>query len=109
MANLKDYALCRRGLLAPRGFHLGVRCLHFDILGDHFGISGAPWGAILTPRDHAGGPWEQQDGLEMVVHKILFDLGVIFKPVYIRFSRSRSLTNRFCFRACLQLICFIDF
>ena len=34
----------------------GAWCLHFDIPGNHFGTSGAPWGAILAPRDHLGGP-----------------------------------------------------
>ena len=46
----------------------GAWCLLFDILGIHFGTSGALWRAILAPwdailelRDHPGGPWEQQD------------------------------------------------
>ena len=39
-------------------------------LGSHFGISGAHWGAILAPRDHPGGPWEQQDGHEVVRHRM---------------------------------------
>ena len=34
----------------------GAWCLDFDILGNHFGTSGTPWGAILAPRDHLGGP-----------------------------------------------------
>ena len=30
----------------------------FLIPGSNFGTSGAPWGAILAPRHHPGGPWE---------------------------------------------------
>ena len=52
----------------------GARCLHFGILGHYFSTSGEPWGTILAPRDHAGGPWEQQDGFEIVVYRILFDV-----------------------------------
>ena len=81
-----------------------ARCLHFDILGIHFGPSGVPWDAILAPRDHPGRPWEQQDGLEMVVYSILFDLGVILGPVFISFLSSRSLKFHCCFRACFQVI-----
>ena len=51
----------------------------------------------MAPRDHAGGPWEQQDGLEMVVYKILFDFGVILGPVYISFLSSRTPKFRFFF------------
>ena len=57
----------------------GAWCLHFDILGDHFCISGAPRGAILAPRDCPGGPWGQQDGHEVVPVYSLFD----FKNVEI--------------------------
>ena len=56
---------------------LGARCLHFGVLGDFFNTSGASRGVILAPRDHAGGPWKQQCGIEMVVYRISFDLGVI--------------------------------
>ena len=49
----------------------------------------------MAPRDHAVGPWEQQDGLEMVVYRILFDSGVILGPVYISVLSSRSLKLRF--------------
>ena len=35
-------------------FWQGAWCLHFDILGDHFGTSGASWGAILAPWEP---PW----------------------------------------------------
>ena len=54
-----------------------VQCLHFDILGDHFSISGAPWGILLAPRDRHGGPWEQQDGFEVVVYRMLLHFGVL--------------------------------
>ena len=53
----------------------GARSFHFDILGDHFNTSGAPWGVILAPRDRAGGPCEQQDGFEMVVYSVYSILG----------------------------------
>ena len=45
-------------------WHLG------STLEGHFGTSEAPWEVILTPRDHLGGPWEQQDGLEVVDNRI---------------------------------------
>ena len=35
--------------------------------------------------------WEQQDGFEMVLYKILFDLGMILGPVYINFVNSKTL------------------
>ena len=69
----------------------GVRCFHFDILGDHFGISGALWGAILAPRDRSGGPWEQQDGLEVVNNRTCVDFGVISGFVYIGFWVKNAL------------------
>ena len=56
-------------------------CLHFGILGDHFGTSGTPWEAILAP----GGPWEQQDGHEVVNDRILIDFGMISGLVYVSF------------------------
>ena len=65
----------------------GSRCLYFDILGNHFSTSGTPWGGMLAPRDRPGGPWEQQDGLEMVGYRILFDFGMILGPVYISQKR----------------------
>ena len=54
-------------------------------MGGHFGISGAPWEAILALRDHPGGPWEQQDGHEVVNNKIFVDFGVISGRVYVSF------------------------
>ena len=50
-------------------------------LGDHFGVS-ATWEAILAPRDHPGGPWEQQDGHEVVRNRIFIDFGVIVGPYF---------------------------
>ena len=67
----------------------------FDILGRHFGTSGAPQAAILAPRGHSGGPWEQQDGVEVVRDRIFIDFGVILEPVYISFLNSRSLKFHF--------------
>ena len=63
--------------------------------GDHFGISGAPWEAILALRDHPGGPWEQQDGHEVANNRILVDLGVISGPVYVGFSDPKCLKNHY--------------
>ena len=55
-------------------------------LGGHFGTSGAPWEVILIPRDHPGGPWEQQDGHEVANDRILVDFGVISGFLYVGFS-----------------------
>ena len=41
--------------------------------------------AILAPRDHPGGPWEQQDGREVANNRIFVDFGVIWEPVFVRF------------------------
>ena len=88
--------------LASRIAIWGARCLHFDILGDNFSTSGAPLGAILAPRGHPGGPWEQQDGLEMVIYRILPDFRVISRRVYISFLK--KTLNFILFRACSQVI-----
>ena len=50
----------------------------------------------MAPWDDLGGPWEQQDGIKMVVYKILFDFELILGPVYISFLTSRSLQFHFC-------------
>ena len=71
---LKGYALWRQPLSAPRGCHLGAWCLHFG-----------PWGIILAPQEHLGGPCEQQDGLERVRHKIFIDFEVILLPFFESF------------------------
>ena len=63
----------------------GVWCLHFGTLGYHFGTSGAPWGTILASREHPGGPWEQQDGFEVVDFIILLDFGVILGSYFESF------------------------
>ena len=52
-------------------------------MGTNFGTSGVPWEAILAPRDHPGGLWEQQDGLEVVNNRIFVDFGV--GPVNVSF------------------------
>ena len=56
------------------------------------------WNAILAPRDHSGGPWEQQDGHEVVNNTIFVDFGVISGLVYVSFWGSKCVTNRFAFR-----------
>ena len=90
---------------APFGFAgspfggLGASCLTFwepfwhlgSTLGGHFGTSGAPWEAILTPQDHTGAPWEQQDGHEVANNRILVDLGMISGPVCVGFFKSQIL------------------
>ena len=69
------------GILAPRE-HLGEPFWHLgSTLGGHFGTSGAPWEAILAPRDHPEGPWEQQHGHEVANDRILVDFGVISGPI----------------------------
>ena len=60
-------------------------------LGRDFGISGAPWEAILASRDHPGGPWEQQDGHEVANNRILVDFGLISGPVYVGFWSSKCV------------------
>ena len=45
-------------------------------MGGHFGTSGEPWGATPAPRVHPGGPWEQQDGFEVVNNRIFVDFGI---------------------------------
>ena len=79
---LNGYALCRRPLLAPRGYHLEGLVSPFYIPGGHFGTSGAPCRTILALRDHPGGPWEQQDRHEVVWNMIFIDFGVILGPEY---------------------------
>ena len=59
--------------------------------GSNFGTSGAPWEAILAPRHHPGGPWEQQDGYEVANDRIFADLGVISGPVSVSFWNSRCV------------------
>ena len=63
-----------------------------------------PGGPFLAPQDNPGRPWEQQDGLEMVLYGILFDFGLILGPVYINFWSSRTLKFRFFGGSCFQVI-----
>ena len=68
-------------ILTPRE-HLAEPFLHLGTtLGGNFSVSGAPWEAILAPRDHPGGPWEQQDGREVTNNMIFADFGLIFELV----------------------------
>ena len=89
------YAACPFWLLGSPFRGPGARCLHFDILGDHFSTSGATWGVILAPRDHPGGPWEQQDGHEVANNRICVDFGVISGLVYVSSWGSKCVKNRF--------------
>ena len=87
----------RDSIFAPRE-HLGRPFWHLgSILRSHFGVSGAPWEAILAPRDHPGGPWEQQDGHEVVNNRIFIDFGVISGLVYVIFWDSKCLKVSFIF------------
>ena len=67
----------------------------FVILGAYFRISGAPWG-LIGISGPPWGPWEQQDGVEVVNNKILFDLGMILGVVYVSFGV--SFVYRFLYR-----------
>ena len=80
-----------------------------------FGISGLPfgglgvfiltfWKAILVPRDHPAGPWEQQDGHEVVRNMMFIDFGVILGPVKISFLIARSLRFHFLFGLVSRLL-----
>ena len=84
----------------------GAWCLLFDILGVHFGTSGAPWEAILAPRDHPGGQWKQQDGFEVLDNRILLDFGVILGLVHVSVLGFRMLIFLFdcgCFQVTFLL------
>ena len=59
---------------------------------------GAPWGAILAPRDHPGGPWEQQDGHEVANDKIVVDFGLISGRVFVSFWNAKYVFV--CFFVC---------
>ena len=52
----------------------------------------------MAPRDHPGGPWEQQDGHEVARHRILVDSGVISGPVYVSFWSSKWFKNHVTFK-----------
>ena len=64
-------------------------------LGGHFGVTGAPREAILAPRDHPGGPWEQQDGPEVVNNRVLVDFVLVLGLFYVNFG-FRMLKVLFC-------------
>ena len=88
----------RDHIFAPRD-HLGEPFWHlWSTLGGHFGVSGAPWEAILALRDRPGRPWEQQDGNEVANNRILVDLGVISGPVYGSLWASKCFKIHFMFR-----------
>ena len=55
------------------GYFLYPR-LSFDMPG---ASTLAPWGTILAPCEHPGGPWEQQGGHMTVLKQILIDCGAI--------------------------------
>ena len=59
-------------------------------MGSNFGVSGALREAILAPRD-PGGPWEQQDGHEVVNDRIFVDFGVISGFVLFQFVGFKML------------------
>ena len=73
-------------------WHLG------STLGSHFGVSGAPWEAILALRNHPGRPREQQDGHEVANARIFVDFLMISALVYVSFWGSKCVKNRFIFR-----------
>ena len=81
----------RDSIFAPRE-HLWKAFWHLrTTLGSHFGISGAPWEAILASRDHPGGPWEQEDGQEVANNRIFVDFRMISGPVYASFWSSKCV------------------
>ena len=63
-------------VLDPRSCHLEGSVPPFSRFGEQFSHLGAPRRTILAPWHHLAGPWEKQDGFEMVVYKILLDSGV---------------------------------
>ena len=88
---LKGYAFfCGRPLLAPRDCHFGASVPPFwHPWRNHFSTSGPPWETILAPRDHPGGPWEQQDGHEVVRSRLLIDFGMMLRPILRGFLAPR--------------------
>ena len=56
----------------------------------------------MTPRDHPGGPWEQQEGHEVARHRTFVDLGVISGLVYVSFWISKCVKKLFIFRFVLN-------
>ena len=86
LGELGAFFLTFRGpVFAPRE-HLGRPFWHLgSTLVSHFGVSEAPWDAILALRDHPGRPWEQQVRYEVENNGICVDLGVISGRVYVSF------------------------
>ena len=97
--HLKGYAFCRRPLLGPRGCYLGVWCLHFSTLGDHFGTSGAPWRTM-----GAAAGWTRGDP-EQDFHRFGIDFGTVFWKHFGHWG----LKFQFISRACFQVTFCIDF
>ena len=74
----------------------GAGCLHFDILGNHFGTSGAPWGAIwhlgTTLGDHESSRMDTKwSGVGFFT-----DFGVILEPFYKSSLNSVRSKLHFC-------------
>ena len=44
----------------------------------------------MAPREHLGGPWEQQDEHEVVLNRIFIDLGVILGPYFKTFLETEA-------------------
>ena len=65
----KGYAFWRQPLLASRGCHLAGLVPIFLHPVEPFWHLGTTLGTILAPRDDPWGPWEQQDGHELVRNK----------------------------------------
>ena len=72
-------------------------------VGSYFGTSGAPWEAVLALRDRHGGPWEQQDGLEVANNRICVDSGMVLGLVYISFWNSKRF--EICFSKLVSRSC----
>ena len=63
-----------------------------------------PGGTILAPREHIGGPWEQQDGREGVRNRTSIDFEMILGVYFESFLAGRvALVNHVNFGPCKQL------
>ena len=90
---------CHFGSSVPSFWHSGTPFWHLgSTLGCRFDTSRAPRDAILAPRNHPGGPWEQQDGPEVANNRIFFDFGMIWGPVYISFWKQKCFETCFLFK-----------
>ena len=63
----------------------------------------------MAPRDHPGGPWQQQDGHEVVNDTILVDFGVTSGPDYVSFLGVQNAFNLVLFLGLCPGPSFIDF